>query len=76
MIEECPVNLECKVVHEISLEGSHKWFIGEIKSAHIDSNYSRSDALMFWLGQFRQVGSVIEGLNDDEVIKIDQTEKG
>lgn len=68
IIKECPVNLECKVVHEISYEGSHKWFIGEIKSVHIDDKYSRSNALMFWLGQFRSVGEIIEGLKDEKII--------
>lgn len=67
IIKECPVNLECKVVHEIKYEGSHHWFIGEIKEVHIDNDYSRSDALMFWLGQFRTVGEVIEGLSDEEI---------
>ncbi|MEA4963762.1 flavin reductase family protein [Lutispora sp.] len=68
-IEECPVNLECQVVHHIDYEGSHKWFIGEIKEVHIDENYIRDDALMFWLGQFRTVGGIIEGASNDELLK-------
>ncbi len=67
IIEECPVNLECKVVHRIDYTGSHKWFIGEIKEVHIDENYARDDALMFWLGQFRNVGEKIEGISNDEL---------
>ncbi len=69
LIKECPVNLECKVVHEIEYEGSHKWFIGEIKNVHVNSEYSRRDALMFWLGQFRESGELIEGLLDGELLK-------
>jgi flavin reductase (DIM6/NTAB) family NADH-FMN oxidoreductase RutF len=33
MIEQCPVNLECKVVHELEL-GSHFIFIGRIEEIH------------------------------------------
>lgn len=68
-IEECPVNLECQVVHHIDYEGSHKWFIGEIKEVHIDESYIRDDALMFWLGQFRTVGGIIEGASNDDLLK-------
>jgi len=59
LIEECPVNLECKVVHEVDFGGSHRWFIGEIKAAHINQNYTRDSALMFWAREFRRVGEVI-----------------
>ncbi|HWQ30338.1 MAG TPA: flavin reductase, partial [Negativicutes bacterium] len=61
IIDNCPVSLECKVVHQIEYPGSHSWFIGEIAEVHIDENYIRDDALMFWLGQFRTVGKIIEG---------------
>lgn len=67
IIEECPVNLECKVVHSIEYEGSHKWFIGEIQEVHIEEEYTRDDALMFWLGQFRTVGEVIEGASNKDL---------
>ena len=69
IIEECPVNLECQVVHQIEYEGSHKWFIGEIKEVHIDEEYIRDDALMFWLGQFRTVGELFEGISNKELLK-------
>jgi len=69
IIEECPVNLECKVVHSIDFKGSHQWFIGEIKGVHIEENYIRDEALMFWLGQYRKVGEVIEGANNKDIIK-------
>ena len=52
-------SLECKVVHEVDFGGSHRWFIGEIKAAHIDENYTRDSALMFWAREFRRVGEVI-----------------
>ncbi len=69
IIEECPVNIECRVVHQIGYEGSHRWFVGEIKKVHIDEDYIRDDALMFWLGQFRTVGQVIEGASNDDILK-------
>lgn len=69
IIEECPVNIECKVVHEVAYEGSHKWFIGEIMVVHIAEAYVRDDALMFWLGQFRTVGQVIEGMENIDILK-------
>ncbi len=69
IIEECPVSLECQVVHQIGYEGSHSWFIGEIREVHIDEDYTRDDALMFWLGQFRTVGQLIEGSSNKEIFK-------
>ena len=59
LIEECPVSLECEVVHEVDFGGSHRWFIGEIKAAHIDKNYTRDSALMYWAREYRRVGEVI-----------------
>ena len=69
LIDECAVNLECKVVHEIDYDGSHRWFIGEIKDVHMDNDYLRSDSLMFWFSQFRALGEVLEGLRDEELFK-------
>lgn len=69
IIEECPVSIECKVVHQIEYEGSHRWFIGEIKEVHMDNAYVRDDALMFWLGQFRTVGQIIEGAASSDIFK-------
>ena len=60
LIKECPVNLECKIVKKIQLrECSHVWFIGEIITAHIRSDYDRSKALMYWPREYRRIGSVI-----------------
>ena len=59
LIQECPVNLECKVVQEIvvpeELKGSHDWFIGEVLTAHIDENYARTQALLYWAKKYRTV---------------------
>ena len=35
MIEECPINIECKVVKEFEL-GTHTMFIGEVIEIHVD----------------------------------------
>jgi len=34
LIEQCPVNLECRVVHTLDL-GSHSLFIGRVEETHI-----------------------------------------
>lgn len=60
LVEECPVNLECRVVHEIDYEGTHRWFIGEVKAVHIDSTYTRDKALMYWLNEYRSVGKILK----------------
>ena len=60
LIEECPVNLECRVVHTLDLEGTHVWFIGEVVAAYQREDYDRSKALMYWPREYRNVGKVIE----------------
>ncbi len=37
LIEQCPVNLECKVVHILSL-GSHALVIGQIEEVHVSED--------------------------------------
>ena len=59
LIAECPVSIECNVVHEIEFEGSHRWFIGQIQAVHIDEGYTRDRALMYWLREYRSVGEVL-----------------
>lgn len=60
LIKECPLNLECEVVHKVDYPGSHQWFIGEVKTVHKDENYSREQALMFWGKEYRKVGEYLE----------------
>jgi flavin reductase (DIM6/NTAB) family NADH-FMN oxidoreductase RutF len=59
LIAECPVSLECKVVHRIQFMGSHAWFIGQIKAVQIEEGYARDQALMYWLQEYRAVGEVL-----------------
>ncbi len=37
LIEQCPVNLECKVMHTLDL-GSHSLFVGSIEETHVSEN--------------------------------------
>jgi flavin reductase (DIM6/NTAB) family NADH-FMN oxidoreductase RutF len=37
LIEQCPINLECKVVHTLEL-GSHTLFVGKIEETHISEH--------------------------------------
>jgi len=37
MIEQCPVNLECKVMHTLHL-GSHALVIGQIEEVHVSED--------------------------------------
>ena len=59
LIAECPVNLECRVVHRVQFGGSHAWFVGQLEAVHIDEGYTRDQALLFWLGEYRAVGVVL-----------------
>ncbi len=38
MIEQCPINLECSVLHSLEL-GSHFLYIGRIEEVHVSSDY-------------------------------------
>ena len=60
LIKECPLSLECQVVHQVDFRGTHQWFVGEIKAVHIDDAYSRDQALMFWDREYRGVGEFLE----------------
>jgi flavin reductase (DIM6/NTAB) family NADH-FMN oxidoreductase RutF len=37
LIEQCPINLECKVVHILDL-GSHSLIVGRIEETHVSNN--------------------------------------
>lgn len=38
LIMECPVNIECEVVHELPV-GVHTMFIGKVVNLYVDENY-------------------------------------
>ena len=68
LIEECPVNLECKVIHSIHL-GSHTLIVGEIIETYINDNCltdgnadaGKIDPLVYSTGttQYQRLGEVI-----------------
>jgi flavin reductase (DIM6/NTAB) family NADH-FMN oxidoreductase RutF len=60
LIDECPVNIECVVVHRVGYGGTHQWFVGEIQAVHIEDTYTRDQPLMFWSGEYRKVGEFLE----------------
>jgi flavin reductase (DIM6/NTAB) family NADH-FMN oxidoreductase RutF len=47
LIDECPLNIECEVVHKVDFPGTHQWYVGEIRAVHIDEEFERDQALMF-----------------------------
>jgi len=57
LIKECPVNLECQVVHKVGYPGSHQWLVGEVKAVPKDENYSNEQVLMFWAASIARLGS-------------------
>jgi flavin reductase (DIM6/NTAB) family NADH-FMN oxidoreductase RutF len=51
LIEESPLNIECKVVQAIDV-GDHLWFIGEVLAVHAREGYDWKDGLLFkWVGK-------------------------
>ena len=43
MIEECPLNLECKLVEALDLGGTNEIFIGEIVAVYAEEKYLMKD---------------------------------
>jgi flavin reductase (DIM6/NTAB) family NADH-FMN oxidoreductase RutF len=51
VIQESPVNIECKVVQEVET-GDHVWFIGEVQAIQVNQGYEWKDGLLFkWIGE-------------------------
>jgi flavin reductase (DIM6/NTAB) family NADH-FMN oxidoreductase RutF len=68
IIAECPVNLECRVVHTANL-GSHDWFIGEIVAARADSavlddngrvDHARVQSVFSWWARYCSAGKPLQ----------------
>ena len=57
-VKECPVNLECRVVHQLDT-GDHTWFIGEVVAHDVERDYTPDDAMTYWGGKFRKPGDVV-----------------
>lgn len=59
LIEECPVNFECKVTQELSFGGSHNWFVGEVVVAYQADGYDKTKALSYWDKEYRVMGDLV-----------------
>ena len=65
-IQECPVNIECRVVKKVSLP-SHDFFIGEVKALHVDDrlvaegmpNFDALDFVLTTYLDYRRIGGKI-----------------
>ena len=68
LIQECPLNLECRVIHSLDL-GSHILFIGQIAETYVNEDCliegkadpSRIDPLIYTTGvmQYQRLGEVV-----------------
>lgn len=60
-IEECLINIEVKK-RESFEKGDHTWYIGEIVHTDVTKDYDRSNALLFWDGEFSTSSKVLKKL--------------
>ncbi|MFP4170182.1 MAG: flavin reductase family protein [Methanomassiliicoccales archaeon] len=60
-VRECLLNLEVKRTDQKRI-GDHEWFLGEIAHADHVIGYDPADALVYWGGEFRAVGAVLDSL--------------
>ena len=68
LIQECPVNLECRVIHTLDL-GSHILFIGEIVETYVNEDCltdgradpAKIDPLIYTTGvqQYQRLGKIV-----------------
>lgn len=72
LIAECPVALECRVSHKLSL-GVHDLFVGEVLAVQIDEevlnerghiDYEKANPLAFGGGTYMQVGRLLGKFGD------------
>jgi len=68
LIEECPVNIECKVI-DTQKVGDHDLFIGEVLAVHADEDkidehgdidFEKLDLLVYVTGSYRALGKKLE----------------
>jgi flavin reductase (DIM6/NTAB) family NADH-FMN oxidoreductase RutF len=68
LIEECPVNIECKVISRQTI-GDHDLFLGEVVAVHIDEDKldeagtiitEKLDMLVYITGEYWSVGKRLE----------------
>ena len=60
LIEECPVNIEVKKLEQIDRgDWDHIWYMGKVVHTDIAKNYDRTNALIYWDGEFRTPSPVL-----------------
>ncbi|MBI5409243.1 MAG: flavin reductase family protein [Nitrospirae bacterium] len=47
ILNECPLNLECRVHSDIDL-GSHHWIIGKVEAVYLDEEMAEGDKQFVW----------------------------
>ena len=55
LIEECPVNLECRVVQELDLD-ERTWFLGEVVHVHRTTGFEPEQLLYCGREAYRVIG--------------------
>lgn len=72
LVAECPVALECRVIHRLSL-GTHDLFIGQVVAVQVEEtalnqngtlDYDRLDPLAYVGGNYWQLGAPLGGYGD------------
>jgi flavin reductase (DIM6/NTAB) family NADH-FMN oxidoreductase RutF len=72
LIAECPVSLECRVTHQLTL-GVHDLFIGEVLAVQVDEDvltkhgrldYERIELLTYAGGNYFRVGELLGSFGD------------
>ena len=63
MIEECPINLECRLVKEFSIE-HRQVFVGEVIATHIDSSLLLHEGERVSLPSLTAVNPILYTLNN------------
>jgi flavin reductase (DIM6/NTAB) family NADH-FMN oxidoreductase RutF len=62
LVEESPVNIECKVVQVVEV-GDHVWFMGEVLATHVREGYDWKEGLLLkWVGEdgfYHKVGKSV-----------------
>jgi flavin reductase (DIM6/NTAB) family NADH-FMN oxidoreductase RutF len=62
-IMECPLNIEVKKLEQIDRgDWDHIWYMGKVVHTDVAKNYDRTNALIYWDGEFRTPSPVIRKL--------------
>jgi flavin reductase (DIM6/NTAB) family NADH-FMN oxidoreductase RutF len=72
VVAECPVSLECRVIHRLPL-GTHDVFIGQVLAVQVDEallgdngrpDYARAEPLAYVGGEYWRLEAVLGGYGD------------